>query len=388
MKKKYFLLFILFCSIPNITVFAQKIQLGADRLEKLLPLINNKKIALVINQTSLLSNGTHIIDTLITQKININMILAPEHGFRGSADAGEKIIDGKDNKTGIPVISLYGKNYKPSAEQLKDVDIVIFDIQDVGARFYTYISTMHYVIEACAENNKQCIILDRPNPNDWIDGPILDPKYKSFVGMHPIPILHGLTIGELAMMINGEGWLKGGIKCNLKIVEMNGWKHGMPYKLPIKPSPNLPNEQAIGMYPSLCFFEATNVSVGRGTDFPFQVIGSPNSKYGKFSFTPRSTEGAKNPLNMNKICYGEDLRNHKIPHGIDLSFLINFYKKSNSGAAFFTNPKFMDLLAGTNLLRLKIIKGDSVSDIYKSWEKDLNKYKTMREKYLLYPYEQ
>ena len=388
MKKKYFLLFILFCSIPNITVFAQKIQLGADRLEKLLPLINNKKIALVINQTSLLSNGTHIIDTLITQKININMILAPEHGFRGSADAGEKIIDGKDNKTGIPVISLYGKNYKPSAEQLKDVDIVIFDIQDIGARFYTYISTMHYVIEACAENNKQCIILDRPNPNDWIDGPILDPKYKSFVGMHPIPILHGLTIGELAMMINGEGWLKGGIKCNLKIVEMNGWKHGMPYKLPIKPSPNLPNEQAIGMYPSLCFFEATNVSVGRGTDFPFQVIGSPNSKYGKFSFTPRSTEGAKNPLNMNKICYGEDLRNHKIPHGIDLSFLINFYKKSNSGAAFFTNPKFMDLLAGTNLLRLKIIKGDSVSDIYKSWEKDLNKYKTMREKYLLYPYEQ
>ncbi len=388
MKKKYFLLFILFCSIPNITVFAQKIQLGADRLEKLLPLINNKKIALVINQTSLLSNGTHIIDTLITQKININMILAPEHGFRGSADAGEKIIDGKDNKTGIPVISLYGKNYKPSAEQLKDVDIVIFDIQDIGARFYTYISTMHYVIEACAENNKQCIILDRPNPNDWIDGPILDPKYKSFVGMHPIPILHGLTIGELAMMINGEGWLKGGIKCNLKIVEMNGWKHGMPYKLPIKPSPNLPNEQAIGMYPSLCFFEATNVSVGRGTDFPFQVIGSPNSKYGKFSFTPRSTEGAKNPLNMNKICYGEDLRNHKIPHGIDLSFLINFYKKSNSGAAFFTNPKFMDILAGTNLLRLKIIKGDSVSDIYKSWEKDLNKYKTMREKYLLYPYEQ
>ncbi|MBK5719245.1 DUF1343 domain-containing protein [Dysgonomonas sp. Marseille-P4677] len=386
MKKLCLSLFIFLICSSNIIVFAQNLTLGADRLDQLLSFTQNKKVALVINQTSILSDGTHILDALLSRNTHIVKIFAPEHGFRGDADAGEKIVDGKDSRTGIPLISLYGKNYKPSTEQLNDVDIIIFDIQDVGARFYTYISTMHYVLEACAENNKQCIVLDRPNPNDQIDGPVLDLKYKSFVGMHPIPILHGLTIGELAEMINGEGWLKNKTKCNLKVIPMIGWKHGQSYSLPIKPSPNLPNDQSIYLYPSLCFFEATNVSVGRGTDFPFQVIGAPNKKYGVFNFTPQSNEGNKSPLNLNKTCYGKDLRDYKsLSRGIDLSFLIDFYHKSGQGAAFFTNPEFMDLLAGTNSLRLQILKGGSKEMIYKNWENDLNTYKTMRKKYLLYP---
>lgn len=384
MKKFYIFSLTLICLISNITVFAQSLSLGADRLDVLLPAIKDKKIALIVNQTSVLSNGTHLLDTLLSHKIHITKIFAPEHGFRGNADAGEKVVDGKDAKTGTPVISLYGKNYKPTADQLKDTDILIFDIQDVGARFYTYISTMHYAMEACAENGKECIVLDRPNPNDYIDGPVLDLKYKSFVGMHPIPVLHGLTVGELARMINGEGWLKGGTKSDLKVITMTGWKHGFSYILPVKPSPNLPNEWAVDLYPSLCFFEATNVSVGRGTDFPFQVVGAPNPKYGKFSFTPRPNEGNKSPLNVNKTCYGLDLRKYKYQPGIDLGFLIDFYKKSGLGAAFFTNPGFMDLLAGTDALRLQIIKGVAAEDIYKTWEKDLIEYRTMREKYLLY----
>lgn len=383
--KKFYIFFLTLISLTsNITVFTQTLSLGADRIDVLLPAIKDKKIALIVNQTSVLSNGTHLLDTLLSHKIRITKIFAPEHGFRGNADAGEKIVDGKDAKTGTPVISLYGKNYKPTADQLKDTDILIFDIQDVGARFYTYISTMHYVMEACAENVKECIILDRPNPNDYIDGPVLDLKYKSFVGMHPIPVLHGLTVGELARMINGEGWLKGGTKSDLKVITMTGWKHGFSYILPVKPSPNLPNAWAIGLYPSLCFFEATNVSVGRGTDFPFQVVGAPDPKYGKFSFTPRPNDGNKSPLNVNKVCYGLDLRNYEHHRRLDLKFLIDFYKKSGQGTAFFTNPKFMDLLAGTNALRLQIVKGMSAEDIYKTWEKDLARYRTMREKYLLY----
>lgn len=384
MKKFCIFLLTLISLTSNITVFTQTLSLGADRIDILLPAIKDKKIALIVNQTSVLSNGTHLLDTLLSHKVRITKIFAPEHGFRGNADAGEKIVDGKDARTGTPVISLYGKNYKPMADQLKDTDILIFDIQDVGARFYTYISTMHYVMEACAENGKECIILDRPNPNDYIDGPVLDPKYKSFVGMHPIPVLHGLTVGELARMINGEGWLKGGIKSDLKVITMTGWKHGTSYILPVKPSPNLPNPWAIGLYPSLCFFEATNVSVGRGTDFPFQVVGAPDPKYGKFSFTPRPNDGNKSPLNANKACYGLDLRNYGYHRGLELKFLIDFYKKSGQGAVFFTNPKFMDLLAGTNVLRSQIIKGMPAEDIYETWQKDLARYRTMREKYLLY----
>lgn len=383
--KKFYILFIFLCLSPKILVFGQDLKLGADRLDLLLPLLEDKKVGLVVNQTSCLASGTHLLDTLLSEGVDVVKILAPEHGFRGDADAGEKIVDGKDSKTGISVISLYGKNYKPKPEQIKDLDILLFDIQDVGTRFYTYISTMHYVMEACAENNKLCLILDRPNPNDYVDGPVLDVRYKSFVGMHPIPVVHGLTVGELAQMINGEGWLKNKVKCNLQVIAMSGWEHGQEYILPIKPSPNLPNHQAILLYPSLCFFEATNVSVGRGTEYPFQVIGAPGMKYGKFSFTPRSTQGAKSPLNMNKTCYGEDLRAYKTELKIDLQFLVSFYKKSGNGAAFFTNPRFMDLLSGSNKLRLQITDGYSADAIRETWQKDIDKYRTIREKYLLYP---
>lgn len=383
--KKFYTSLIFFYLISTTLLLGQELKLGADRLDQLLPLLQEKKIGLVVNQTSCLSSGVHLLDTLLTHDVNVIKIFAPEHGFRGDADAGEKITDGKDSKTGIPVISLYGKNYKPRPDQIEDLDILIFDIQDVGTRFYTYISTMHYVMEACAENDKSCIILDRPNPNDYIDGPILDLKYRSFVGMHPIPVVHGLTIGELARMINGELWLKDKKQCNLQVVTMTGWVHGQEYILPIKPSPNLPNQQAIKLYPSLCFFEATNVSVGRGTNFPFQVIGAPERKYGDFSFIPVSTPGAKNPLNMNKKCYGIDLRSYKMKPEINLDFLLSFYQKSEKGAAFFSNPKFMDLLSGNNSLRLLISKNKSAEEIKQTWQEDIAKYKTIRERYLLYP---
>lgn len=385
MKKSWILTLIILIYSSNIMVFAQKVTLGADRLDQFLPFIKNKKVALVVNQTSVLSDGTHLLDALLSADVQVSKIFAPEHGFRGDADAGENITDGKDAKTGVPLVSLYGKNYKPSPAQLNDIDVVIFDIQDVGARFYTYISTMHYVLEACAENGKECIVLDRPNPKDVVDGPVLNVKYRSFVGMHPIPILHGLTVGELANMINEEGWLKNKVKCQLRVVPMTGWSHGQPYSLPVKPSPNLPNDQAISLYSSLCFFESTNVSVGRGTDFPFQIVGAPGSKYGNYSFTPRPNSGNKNPLNSGKECFGMDLRDYKIRReGVDLSFLLHFYKKSGLGNAFFSNAKFMDLLSGSSQLRLQIVKGYSEEDIYKSWEKDLADYKTMRQKYLLY----
>lgn len=384
MKKFLSLTLAVICLAFCKSIYAQGVQLGADRMDQITPLLDNKKVALVVNQTSCLTNKTHLLDTLLFYNTKIVKIFAPEHGFRGDADAGEKIIDGKDSKTSIQVVSLYGKNLKPSSDQLSDIDVIIFDIQDVGTRFYTYISTMHYVMEACAENNKECIILDRPNPNDYIDGPILDLKYRSFVGMHPIPILHGLTIGELALMINGEGWLKDKLTCKLNIVPMTGWQHGQAYILPIKPSPNLPNSNAIKLYPSLCFFEATNVSVGRGTEFPFEVIGAPLQKYGKFKFTPRSIAGAKNPLNLNKVCYGIDLRANDFEGGLSLKYLIDFYIKSGLGSSFFSNPKFMDLLSGTNELRTQITNGVSEEKIRDSWTKGLEKYKTMRQKYLLY----
>lgn len=385
MKKVLLLSLLILFFFSCIYALPPNIKTGADRMDLLLPAIKDKKTALVINQTSLLKNGTHLLDTLLNNNVDIVKIFAPEHGFRGKADAGEKVNNGVDSKTGVPVISLYGKNYKPTVEQLKNIDVIIFDIQDVGTRFYTYISTMHYVMEAAAESGKQCIILDRPNPNDFVDGPVLNPKYKSFVGMHPIPVVHGLTVGELAEMINGEGWLSGKGRCNLKVIPIEGWIHGQLYELPVKPSPNLPNSQAIDLYPSLCFFEATGVSVGRGTDYPFQVLGGTNKKYGKFTFTPQSVEGARNPLNKDKACYGIDLRTINVEKKINLGYLISFYKKSGQGAAFFTNTKFMDLLAGSNSLRMQIVKGLSAESIRKTWEKDLNTYKTMRKKYLLYP---
>lgn len=384
---KYITLFICWLAVLQATA---QVKNGADRLEELFPLLENKRISLVVNQTSLVQN-VHLLDTLYNKGVHITQVFAPEHGFRGDADAGEFIKNGKDYRTQVPIISLYGKNKKPQPAQLQQTDIVIFDIQDVGARFYTYISTMFYVMQACAENNKELIILDRPNPCDYIDGPVLDMKYKSFVGMLPIPILHGCTIGELAQMINGEGWLGNNLQCPLKVITIEDWKHGQPYSLPVKPSPNLPNDQAIALYPSLCPFEGTSVSVGRGTDFPFQIIGSPTTKNLKFRFMPHSMKGSdKHPLHQDTYCYGLNLSSEKnIPKGFSLQYVIQFYNyfqnlTKHAEKEFFTRPHWFDLLTGTNQVRLDILKNKTEEQIRSAWQKKLNQYKEIRKKYLLY----
>ena len=339
-----------------------KITTGAEHIAQYLSLIQGKRVGMVVNHTSIVGiEQTHLLDTLLKLDIKIVKVFAPEHGFRGNTDAGETVKDGKDLRTGIPIISLYGNNKKPTAGQLKDVDVIVFDIQDVGARFYTYISTMYYVMEACAENKKEMVVLDRPNPCDYVDGPILKPAYRSFVGMLPLPVLHGCTIGELAQMINGEGWIANKKNpCSLKVIPMTGWKHGAPYSLPIKPSPNLPNDQSIRLYASLCPFEATRVSVGRGTTFPFQVLGAPNKKYGSFTFTPRSLPGFdKNPMHKGITCYGEDLRNVTNVNGFTLRYFLDFYRLSGEKAAFFSRARWFDLLMGTDSVRKAILKGES-----------------------------
>lgn len=387
MKYLVILLLISFSGICG----AANIQNGADQIETLISLINNKRIALVANQTSLVGS-THLLDTLCSLGQRPVALFAPEHGFRGKADAGETVKDGKDVKTGTPIISLYGKNKKPSATALADIDMIVFDIQDVGARFYTYISTLYYVMQACAENGKELVVLDRPNPCDYVDGPILKKEYKSFVGMLPIPVLHGCTMGELAGMINGEGWLGDNLKCRYSIIKIQGWKHGDPYSLPVKPSPNLPNDRSIALYASLCLFEATSVSVGRGTYFPFQVIGSPllpKDKY-PFSFTPKALEGFdKNPLHKNVACHGLDLRKTDISglNGFSLKYVIEMFrefKKMDKSESFLTRPKWFDLLMGTNQVRLDMLKGKSEEEIRSAWNDDLKKYKEMRKKYILY----
>ena len=384
---KYITLFICWLAVLQATA---QVKNGADRLEELFPLLENKRISLVVNQTSLVQN-VHLLDTLYNKGVHITQVFAPEHGFRGDADAGEFIKNGKDYRTQVPIISLYGKNKKPQPAQLQQTDIVIFDIQDVGARFYTYISTMFYVMQACAENNKELIILDRLNPCDYIDGPVLDMKYKSFVGMLPIPVLHGCTIGELAQMINGEGWLGNNLQCPLKVITIEDWKHGQPYSLPVKPSPNLPNDQAIALYPSLCPFEGTSVSVGRGTDFPFQIIGSPTTKNLKFRFMPHSMKGSdKHPLHQDAYCYGLNLSSEKnIPKGFSLQYVIQFYNyfqnlTKHAEKEFFTRPHWFDLLMGTNQVRLDILKNKTEEQIRSAWQKKLNQYKEIRKKYLLY----
>lgn len=384
---KYITLFICWLAVLQATA---QVKNGADRLEELFPLLENKRISLVVNQTSLVQN-VHLLDTLYNKGVHITQVFAPEHGFRGDADAGEFIKNGKDYRTQVPIISLYGKNKKPQPAQLQQTDIVIFDIQDVGARFYTYISTMFYVMQACAENNKELIILDRPNPCDYIDGPVLDMKYKSFVGMLPIPVLHGCTIGELAQMINGEGWLGNNLQCPLKVITIEDWKHGQPYSLPVKPSPNLPNNQAIALYPSLCPFEGTSVSVGRGTDFPFQIIGSPTTKNLKFRFMPHPMKGSdKHPLHQDTYCYGLNLSSEKnIPKGFSLQYVIQFYNyfqnlTKHAEKEFFTRPHWFDLLMGTNQVRLDILKNKTEEQIRSAWQKKLNQYKEIRKKYLLY----
>ena len=384
---KYIILFIYWLAVLQTTA---QVKNGADRLEELLPLLENKRISLVVNQTSLVQN-VHLLDTLYNKGVHITQVFAPEHGFRGDADAGEFIKNGKDYRTQVPIISLYGKNKKPQPSQLQQTDIMIFDIQDVGARFYTYISTVFYVMQACAENNKELIILDRPNPCDYVDGPVLDMKYKSFVGILPIPILHGCTIGELAQMINGEGWLGNNLQCPLKVITIEDWKHGQPYSLPVKPSPNLPNDQAIALYPSLCPFEGTSISVGRGTDFPFQIIGSPTTKNLKFRFMPHPMKGSdKHPLHQDTYCYGLNLSSEKnIPKGFSLQYVIQFYNyfqnlTKHAEKEFFTRPHWFDLLMGTNQVRLDILKNKTEEQIRSAWQKKLNQYKEIRKKYLLY----
>lgn len=362
--------------------------LGAERLSEYLPHIKNKRVGIVGNQTSIIpseAGSVHLVDTLLALNVDIVKVFAPEHGFRGTADAGEVVKDGKDPKTGLPVLSLYGNNKKPSPKQLEGIDILIFDIQDVGARFYTYISTLHYVMEAAAENAISLLVLDRPNPNGhYIDGPILEPAHKSFVGMHTVPVVHGLTIGEYAAMINGEKWLEKEIQADLRVVPMVNYNREKPYALPVKPSPNLPNQQAINLYPSLCFFEGTNVNAGRGTDKQFQVFGSPflpEEKY-TFTYTPQSNEGAKSPKHLGETCFGKDLSNYPRLDRINLKWLINAYKETANEKEFFNS--FFTKLAGTTKLQKQIEAGMTAEEIQESWKSGLERFQVVREKYLLY----
>ncbi|WP_075342884.1 exo-beta-N-acetylmuramidase NamZ family protein [Tenacibaculum agarivorans] len=378
-------------SVPSILT-------GADQTSIYIPKLFGKNIAIVANQTSVINKKSkfnpditsiHLVDYIHnSDKIHVKKVFAPEHGFRGKADAGESIKDGIDTKTGLPVISLYGKNKKPSATQLEDIDVVVFDIQDVGVRFYTYISTLHYVMEACAEHNIPVIVLDRPNPNaHYVDGPVLESNYKSFVGLHPVPIVYGMTIGEYGKMINGEQWLKNGIQCDLTVVSLKNYTHNTAYNLPIKPSPNLPNSTSINLYPSLCLFEGTVVSVGRGTDQQFQVIGSPNKQFrsSPYSFIPVPKEGARHPKHKGKECFGYDLSKEKQLDRLELKWLVHFYKKyttKNTTSKFF-NP-FFTKLAGTKKLQAQIESGLTAKEIRGFWEEDLKDFKKVRAKYLIY----
>ena len=362
------------------SVKAQNIVLGAERTDIYLPLLKNKKVGVVGNQSSMIVN-THLVDSLLSSGINIVNVFSPEHGFRGTADAGAIIEDGIDSKTGIPIISLYGNNKKPRKEQLKGIDILVFDIQDVGVRFYTYISTLHYVMEVAAENNIKVIVLDRPNPNGhYIDGPILDTAFQTFVGMHAIPIVHGMTIGEYGKMINEENWIS--TKCELTIIKMENYTHDMSYNLPIKPSPNLPNARSINLYPSLCLFEGTSVSIGRGTDYPFQHFGAPYLE-SSYSFTPKSGEGSKYPKHEDIVCFGTDLRfQDNYLTTINLNWIIEAYKQCPEKEEFFTN--FFDKLAGTDKLRKQIIAGETAREIKATWKEGLEDFKKIRKKYLIY----
>ena len=370
------LLVFLHCSSAN-----ESLKVGAERTKKYFPLLKDKAVGVVGNQSSLISTS-HLVDSLLSANIQVLKVFSPEHGFRGTADAGAHIESGIDKQTGLPIISLYGINKKPSPSQLEGLEILVFDIQDVGARFYTYISTLHYVMEAAAENNIPLIVLDRPNPNGhYIDGPILDTSYSSFVGMHPVPIVHGMTIGEYTQMINGERWLKDSVECDLTVIPMLGYNKQIQYDLPVKPSPNLPNAQAVNLYPSLCLFEGTSVSVGRGTDLPFQHFGAPFID-GDYSFVPESGAGAKNPKYEGERCYGQDLSQFAKLSQLDLSFLIDAYKSCQKKEDFFN--AFFDKLAGGNTLRLSIIEGKSIKDIRQSWSKELLEYDHMRKAYLIY----
>ena len=376
---------ILFALLFVFSGISATVHVGAERLDLLLPCLAQKRVGLVANHTSVVCGKTHLLDTLLASGVKVVAVFAPEHGFRGDADAGETVCDGHDKKTGVPVVSLYGNNKKPTAGQLKNIDVLLYDIQDVGVRFFTYISTLHYVMEAAAECGKEVVVSDRPNPNDFVAGPVLADSMKSFVGMHPIPVLHGLTIGELAQMINGEKWLKGGRRARLTVVPVTGWRHGEPYVLPVKPSPNLPNGQAVRLYASLCLFEATKVSIGRGTYFPFQVYGYPDASWGSFSFTPVSLPGYdKNPLHKNLKCYGADLRDSAFEGGFTLRFFIEAWEKAGRELSFFDRPQWFDLLAGTPEVRRALLRGATGKELAQAWEPELERYRQMRQKYLLY----
>jgi uncharacterized protein YbbC (DUF1343 family) len=370
----------------DLTGNTNKIIHGAEQPEKYLPVIENKRVGLVVNHTSRVGD-VHLADFLLSKNIKVEKIFAPEHGFRGEASAGEEIKDGIDAKTGIAVLSLYGQTKKPTPVHLKNIDVVIFDIQDVGCRFYTYISTLHLVIEACAENNIPLIVLDRPNPNgDYVAGPVLKPGFESFVGMDPIPVVHGCTVGELAQMINGEKWHKAAGKCDLQVIPVQNYTHSTKYEMPVRPSPNLPNYLSVRLYPSLCFFEATSVSVGRGTNFPFQVLGGLNKNLGDFRFTPKNIPGvAVNPLNEGKVCYGVDLRWLIEAPKFTLKYFIDFYNKYENKSDFLTRENWFNLLAGNDELIFQIRKGKSETEIFEALKPELEKYKSIRKKYLLYP---
>ncbi len=376
----------------NRKIFDKDVSTGAEQLLLYrLSELEGKKIAVVANHTSLI-DGVHLVDTLLSRGIQIEKVFAPEHGFRGTADAGATISSGVDKETGLKVISLYGKNKKPTPAQLKEIDVVLFDIQDVGVRYYTYISTMHYVMEACAENEIECWILDRPNPNGfYVDGPILEKEFQSFVGIHPIPLVHGLTVGELAKMIVGEEWMSTESTLNLAVIPCEGYEHDDLFQLEVKPSPNLPNMTSIYLYPSLGLFEGTPISVGRGTDFPFQVLGHPQFRRGYFEFVPTSREGARNPKLRGMNCKGFDLRamNGEFAtefKGIYLKWMLIFYGdwKKNQTKPYFNPNGFFDLLTGTDQLRLDIEANKSETEIKATWSKELSSYLKMRRKYLLY----
>jgi len=380
-----------------------KIVVGANLMDSYLPLLKGKRIGIIANQTSVIFKKpyftnylgdnpntpkpySHLVDSLLKRNIDVKKVFAPEHGFRGTADAGELVKDGKDTKTGLQIYSLHGKYKKPRKAQLNDVDIMVFDIQDVGVRFYTYISTLHYVMEACAEQNIPLIILDRPNPNgNYINGPVLEKKHSSFLGMHPIPLIHGMTIGEYAKMINGEAWLNNGVTCQITIIELENYTHNSSYSLPIRPSPNLPNDQSIKLYPSLGLFEGTNINAGRGTEFQFQRYGAPflDKHHYQFNYTPVANFGAKYPKHKNKICYGTDLSEVKAERYFTLKYIIEAYKNSTDKSKFFNTANFTTH-AGTEKLQQQIEAGLSESEIKATWKKDLDDYKLVRKKYTLY----
>jgi len=365
----------------------KQITISAANVDAYIPLLKQKKVGIVAHQASVISsvkNTIHLVDMLKKSGINIKKVFAPEHGFRGTADAGEKVENRIDSKTQLPIISLYGKNRKPNKEQLKGIEIIVFDLQDVGVRFYTYLSTLHNVMEACAENNIPLIVLDRPNPNaHYIDGPVLNLEHKSFVGMHPVPIVYGMTIGEYAQMINGEKWLANSIKCDLTVIPLQNYTHQTTYELKVRPSPNLPNKQSIALYPSLCLLEPTKVSIGRGTDLQFQVYGHPGFPKTDFSYVPKSNFGSKNPKHKGQICYGENLTTVNPPSRIELKWLLNAYSNFSEKDSFFL--KGFERISGVSNLKNQLIEGESEKTIRDSWTDGLNEFKKTRIKYLLYP---